>query len=90
MATGGLPPLRLIHSDRTFRAGRGKLSIEYWRTRSTPEIVASLLRRPHDPAYQEYLKVKYDGTVMQGNTRVRVLAERGYNVNKLPRFPVED
>lgn len=33
----------------------------------------------------EQLTVKVDGTVMQGNHRVQVLMERGYDVNKLPR-----
>jgi len=31
--------------------------------------------------------VKPDGTVMQGNTRVKVLEERGYPVNDLERDP---
>lgn len=82
-----MTPLVLIHSDLTYRAGRNRLSLEYWRRQETSIIVQSLLYRPHIPGYQEYLKVKEDGRVMQGNTRVKVLMERGYNVNELPRYP---
>ena len=31
------------------------------------------------------LKVKENGTVMDGNTRLRVLEERGVDINNLPR-----
>jgi hypothetical protein len=37
------------------------------------------------PGHPEALRVKADGTVMNGNTRLKVLEERGYNVNGLPR-----
>ena len=39
------------------------------------------------PGERESLKVKTDGTVMDGNTRAKVLEERGYDVNGLPREP---
>jgi hypothetical protein len=32
--------------------------------------------------------VKVDGRVFQGNTRIKVLEERGYPVNNLPRDEV--
>jgi hypothetical protein len=32
--------------------------------------------------------VKPDGRIFQGNTRIKVLEERGYPVNDLPRDPV--
>jgi hypothetical protein len=50
---------------------------------ATEEIVASLLRQDDEP-----LRVKPDGRIFQGNTRVKVLKERGYPVNELTRFPV--
>jgi hypothetical protein len=31
------------------------------------------------------LRVKPDGRIMNGNTRVKVLEERGFDVNSLPR-----
>ena len=80
------PPLRRVHSDRVLETGRGRLSLTFWRKQSTARIVQSLKRRSVDATYQEYLKVKPDGTVMQGNTRIKILQERGYNVNALPRF----
>jgi hypothetical protein len=41
------------------------------------------------PGNVEALKVKPDGRIMNGNTRVKVLEERGVDVNTLPRevFP---
>lgn len=80
-----LPPLRRLHSDATLNRGFYRISLEYWRGQPTGSIVESLKPRARDPKYQEFLKVKSDGTIMQGNTRVKVLEERGYNVNQLPR-----
>jgi hypothetical protein len=31
------------------------------------------------------LRVKPDGRVMQGNSRISILVERGFDVNTLPR-----
>jgi hypothetical protein len=33
----------------------------------------------------EALKVKSDGRIMNGNMRIKVLEERGFDVNSLPR-----
>jgi hypothetical protein len=74
------PPLQLIHSDAVFAAGPGKLSLNYWRTRTTKEILASL-----QPGRPESLRAKPDGRVMNGNTRLKVLIERGEDINLLPR-----
>jgi hypothetical protein len=57
-------------------------SLAYHRKRSTQEIIDSL-----KPGAQEALQVKADGTVMQGNHRIKVLEERGVDVNALPREP---
>lgn len=37
------------------------------------------------PGNKEQLRVKSDGRVFQGNTRIKVLEERGYPVGGLPR-----
>jgi len=37
------------------------------------------------PDNKEGWRVKADGRVFQGNTRIKVLEERGYPVNDLPR-----
>jgi hypothetical protein len=36
----------------------------------------------------ESLRVKPDGRIMNGNTRIKVLEERGYDTDSLPREPV--
>jgi hypothetical protein len=66
-----------------------RFSLDYWRRQPTQRIVESLRPRPNDPRYQEFLKVKPDGTIMQGNTRIKVLEERGYNINDLLRSPAD-
>jgi hypothetical protein len=74
--------LRRIHSDRTLESGSNRWSLEYWRKQSTDEIVRSL--RP-GAGNAGALKVKPDGRIMDGNTRIKVLEERGFDVNSLPR-----
>ena len=60
--------------------GSGRFAMEYWRKQSTDDIVESL-----QPGNREALKVKPDGRIMDGNTRVKVLEERGFDINTLPR-----
>ena len=75
-----MPPLRRIHGDDVYLRGRGRRALQFWRAQPTDTIVKSL--QPREP---EALRVKADGRVMNGNTRLKVLEERGYNVNGLPR-----
>jgi hypothetical protein len=78
------PPLRRIHRDALYEQDSGaRRSLEYHRTRTTEEIIGSLR-----PGADESLKVKPDGRILQGNTRIKVLEERGYPVNDLPRDPI--
>jgi hypothetical protein len=60
------------------------VALEYWRRQPTEDIVNSL-----QPGQPEALKVKSDGRIMNGNIRIKVLEERGFDVNSLPRevFP---
>ena len=81
-----LPPLRRIHESVYEQEPDACKSLEYHRTKSTQEIVDSL--RPI-PGGSEHLIVKPDGRVIQGNTRIKVLEERGYPVNDLPRELLE-
>jgi hypothetical protein len=74
------PPLRRIHSDQTLEVGANRVTLEYWRKQPTEDIVNSL-----QPGQPEALKVKFDGRIMNGNTRIKVLEERGFDVNSLPR-----
>jgi hypothetical protein len=73
------PPLQRIHPDATYQ-GTAKLALEYWRKQPTDAIIRSLA-----PGGREALQVKPDGRIMNGNTRIRVLEERGIDVNGLPR-----
>jgi len=59
-------------SDQTLEAGVGRVALEYWRKQSTTDIVHSL-----QPGHAESLKVKADGRIMNGNTRIKVLEECG-------------
>lgn len=79
-SAAGLPPLKGLHSSEAMRGNQS--SSNYWRGRSTDEIVDSL-----KPGRPESLKVKSDGTVMNGNTRLEILRERGVDINRLPREP---
>ena len=73
------PPLKRIHSDKTLENDPTS-SLDYQRTRSTEDLVDSL-----KPGKKDSLKTKKDGRVMDGNTRTKVLEERGYDVDNLPR-----
>lgn len=82
---GASPPaqaaLKRIHNDALYeQSSRARLSLEYHRTRTTAEIIESLR-----PGLPEGLRVKADGRIFQGNTRIRVLEERGFPIDELPR-----
>ena len=80
MSDESRPPLQRVHTDETLSTGEGRYSLEYWRGRKTEEIVNSL--RPGNP---EALQVKRDGRIFNGNVRIKVLEERGFDVNSLER-----
>jgi RHS repeat-associated protein len=77
-----LRPLKFLHSPSTWVSGTAKNSLEFWKKQPTEKIIESL-----KPGAREPLIVKPDGTIMQGNTRIKVLTERGVDVNSLPRTP---
>lgn len=77
---GQQPPLQRIHSDQTLQSGSARYGLDYWRRQPTDDIVRSLL-----PGSREALRVKPDGRIMNGNTRIKVLEERGFDINNLPR-----
>jgi len=74
------PPLQRIHAEGTLESGISRFSLEYWRQRSTEEIIESLR-----PGKRESLKVKPDGRIPDGNVRVKVLEERSIDTNGLER-----
>lgn len=70
------PRLRSLHPQHSL----SKAKLEKLRKSSTEELVDSLR-----PGQSGSLKVKADGTVMDGHHRVTVLRERGYDVDQLDR-----
>ena len=69
-------PLKPLHSDGSL--SRPKLTT--FRNLATDELIDSL--RPGEPGS---LKVKPDGTIMDGHHRAWVLRERGVDVDELLR-----
>ncbi len=69
-------PLKTLHAEGSL--SQPKLAA--FRKLTTDELVDSL--RPGKPGA---LKARPDGTIMDGHHRVRVLRERGVEVDELPR-----
>jgi RHS repeat-associated protein len=67
-------PLKRLHQNLD------EGTLQAMRKKSTEQLLEEL--KPGNP---ESLKVKPDGTIMNGHHRVRVLQERGVDVNSLPR-----
>ena len=70
------PLLKFLHSESDLIG----LKLEYFRRISTEDLIESL-----EPEKEGALKTKSDGTIMDGHHRIKVLGERGIDVNKLPR-----
>jgi hypothetical protein len=79
-ASSPQPQLQRIHPDSTYQSGSAKLALEYWRKQPADAILRSLA-----PGGREALQVKADGRIMNGNTRVKIFEERGFDINSLPR-----
>lgn len=69
-----------MHSDETLN--NYPSSYNYWSSQSTESIVKSLR-----PDSEQPLMTDGAGKIWQGNMRIRVLQERGFDVNSLPRTP---
>ncbi len=72
----GFAPLKPLHPEASL--SQGKLN-QYARL-STEELTESL--KPGQPGS---LKVRPDGTIIDGHHRIRILRERGVAVDLLPR-----
>jgi hypothetical protein len=70
------PKLKFLHLESTLN----RVKLEFFRRLSTSELKASLI-----PGQPDSLKVRRDGTVLDGHHRVSVLSERGENVDQLAR-----
>ena len=75
-----LPKLKFLHAESTLVL----VKLELFRTLTTDELKVSLA-----PGEKGCLKVRPDGTVLDGHHRIRVLAERGVDVHLLPREIIE-
>ena len=74
------PTLKFLHSESTLN--RGKLDL--FRRFSSEELKSSLA-----PGQPGSLKVRLDGTVLDGHHRLTVLVERGEDIQDLPREIIE-
>jgi hypothetical protein len=78
--TSPQPNLKYLHSEDTFN----RVKLEYFRRLSTGELKSSL-----SPGQPGSLKVRPDGTVLDGHHRISILAERGEDINRLHREIME-
>jgi hypothetical protein len=76
METAPEPELRFLHR----KGALNKVKLEQLRRLTTGELIASL--QPEQPGS---LKVRPDGTVLDGHHRLSILLERGEDIHALPR-----
>jgi len=74
------PNLKFLHSEGALN----RVKLDVFRRLSTPDLKASLTR-----GQKGSLKVRADGTVLDGHHRLSVLVERGENIDRLPREIME-
>jgi hypothetical protein len=70
------PPLKPLHSDDSL--SKAKLA-KYGRA-STEKLIDSL-----KPGQEGSLKTRPDGTMIDGHHRIKILRDRGVDVDSLPR-----
>jgi len=70
------PPLRLLHPDDQLK----KLKLDAYRKLDVEILLVSLM-----PGREGSLKTRPDGLILDGHHRIKVLRERGINVDQLPR-----
>ena len=74
------PKLKFLHSEDLMSS----VKLEVFRRLSTDAIKSSL-----HPGQPGSLKVRADGTVLDGHHRLSVLIERGENIDQLPGEIIE-
>ena len=72
------------HNERRMRYGLIRAKLELFRHLSTDELKSSLA-----PGQRGSLKIRPDGTVLDGHHRISVLFERGEDIHQLPREIME-
>jgi hypothetical protein len=71
-----LPPLKPLHSDNSL----SKAKPEEYAKAKTAELIEGL--KPGQPGS---LKTRPDGTMIDGHHRIKILRDRGVDVEMLPR-----
>jgi hypothetical protein len=70
------PILKFLHAESSLN----RVKLETFRRLTTEALVASLM-----PGKSGSLKVRPDGTILDGHHRITVLAERGVDIHRLSR-----
>jgi hypothetical protein len=70
------PPLTPLHPDETLL----RLKLDTLVRLSTDVLIESLV-----PGKPGSLKTRPDGTILDGHHRIKILRDRGINVDQLPR-----
>jgi hypothetical protein len=70
------PKLTFLHSEKALNS----VKLDVFRRLSTADLKASLA-----PGQKGSLKMRADGTVLDGHHRLSVLVKRGENIDRLPR-----
>jgi hypothetical protein len=71
-----MPPLKPLHTDDSLI----KSKLEEYGKKANQELIDSL--KPGQPGS---LKARPDGTVIDGHHRIKILRDRGVDVDSLPR-----
>lgn len=71
-----MPPLKPLHPDSSLSPAK----LEQYAKGSTQELIDSLR-----PGQTGSLKVRPNGTMVDGHHRIKVLRDRGVDVDSLPR-----
>ena len=74
------PKLRFLHSEKALN----RVKLDIFRRLSTADLKASLA-----PGQKGSLKVRADGTVLDGHHRLSVLVERSEDIEQLSREIIE-
>jgi ParB-like chromosome segregation protein Spo0J len=74
--SGNQPPLKPLHAEDTCIGSK----LEKYGKLSDQDLIDSL-----KPGQQGSLKVRPDGTIVDGHHRIKVLRDRGVDVDALPR-----
>ena len=74
--SNSLPPLKPLHAGDSLI----KSKLDEYAKRPDQELIDSL--KPGQPGS---LKVRPDGTIVDGHHRIRILRDRGVDVDSLPR-----